>query len=143
MKATERIVCRGHRNITARHRTTFEVTREEHLSINGDCIIGVGADKGASDLSPRFREVLTTPGAILTTRLICGDILVEILSEGDPALLLEHPSDLVWRKSSFVCGRTIGIRADAAAVDIPRDLAAALAGGAGLVVELVAECPDA
>jgi hypothetical protein len=124
MKATERILCRGHKNITARHRSTFEVTREEHLSMKGDCIIGVGA------------------GAVLTTRLCCGEHEVGIRSVGGPALSLDHPTDLVWRKSGFVCGRTIGIGADFAARDIPREFVAALGNGAVLVVELIVESPN-
>jgi hypothetical protein len=142
MKATERILCRGHKNITARHRSTFEVTREEHLSMKGDCIIGVGADKGAADLGSNFRKVITSPGAVLTTRLCCGEHEVGIRSVGGPALSLDHPTDLVWRKSGFVCGRTIGIGADFAARDIPREFVAALGNGAVLVVELIVECPD-
>jgi hypothetical protein len=142
MKAMERIVCRGHRNITARHRTTFEVTREEHLSLQGDCIIGVGADKGPADLGNNFRKVLCAPGAVLTTRLHCRDYEVEVHSVGSPSLFLDHPTDFVWRTSGFVCGRTIGIRTDAAARDIPREIVDALANGAVLVVELIAECPD-
>ena len=142
MKATERILCRGHKNITARHRSTFEVTREESLSVQGDCIIGVGADKGAADLGSIFRQVLTSPGAVLTTRLCSGGHTVEIRSKGDPALSLDHPTDLVWRKSGFVCGRTIGIGADSAARDIPREIVTALLNGEVLVVELIVECPD-
>jgi len=142
MKATERILCKGHKNITAMHRSTFEVTREEHLSVQGDCIIGVGADKGAADLGGNFRKVLTCPGAVLTTRLCCGGHMVEIRSSGGPAFSLDHPTDLVWRRSGFVCGRTIGTGADFAARDIPRELVAVLGEGEVLVVELVVECPD-
>jgi hypothetical protein len=142
MKATERIVCRGHKNITARHRTTFEVTREDHLTVQGDCIIGVGADRGAVDLGSEFRKVITSPGAILTTRLRCEIHELEIRSTGDPGISLTHPTDLVWRKSGFTCERTIGIRTGIAARDIPREFVESLANGAVLIVELIAECPD-
>ena len=142
MKAIERIVCKGHKNITARHRTTFEVTCEDHLTLHGDCIIGVGADRGAADLGSGFRKVITSPGAVLTTRLRCEGHELEIRSAGDPGLRLTHLTDLVWRKSSFVCARTIGIRTNTAACDIPRDFVESLANGAVLIVELIAECPD-
>ncbi|MBP1929703.1 hypothetical protein J2741_002250 [Methanolinea mesophila] len=142
MKATERIVCKGHKNITAQHRTTFEVTCEDQLTLQGDCIIGVGADRSAADLGSEFRTVMTSPHSVLTTRLRCEGHELEIRSSGDPGLSLTHPTDLVWRKSEFVCARTIGIRTNAAARDLPRDFVESLANGAVLIVELIAECPD-
>ncbi len=36
--------CFGHENITAMHKTTLEFTKDERLSLNGDCIVGVKAD---------------------------------------------------------------------------------------------------
>ena len=36
--------CYGHENITARHKTTLEFTKDRDLSLKGDCIIGVKAD---------------------------------------------------------------------------------------------------
>ncbi|HIP58595.1 MAG TPA: DUF371 domain-containing protein, partial [Archaeoglobus profundus] len=36
----EVITAWGHPNITAKHRTTLEITKDEELSIRGDCIIG-------------------------------------------------------------------------------------------------------
>lgn len=35
----------GHRNITAKHRTTLEITKDEEITRKADCIIGVRADK--------------------------------------------------------------------------------------------------
>ncbi|HID73268.1 TPA: DUF371 domain-containing protein [Candidatus Micrarchaeota archaeon] len=45
------VTARGHPNIRAEHETTFEVTTEPSLTPRGDCIVGVQADKAASDLS--------------------------------------------------------------------------------------------
>jgi hypothetical protein len=128
--------CRGHPNVTGRHPTTFEVTREEHLSNTGDCIIGIAADRGASALPSGFAELLARDEALLVTRLCCGDCCVIITSQGSPAMTLDHPTDLVWRRSDYVCGRTVGIRSDMTARDLPRQLIALLQGGAELVVEM-------
>lgn len=130
------IRCRGHPNVTGRHPTTFEITREEHLSSQGDCIIGIAADRGASGLPPAFADALSGDEAVLVTRLCCGDTCVTITSRGSRAMTLDHPTDLVWRKSDYVCGRTVGIRSDATARDLPRELIALLQGGAELVVEM-------
>lgn len=130
------IRCRGHPNVTGRHPTTFEVTREEHLSCKGDCIIGIAADTGASGLPAAFAEALTRDGAVLVTRLCCGDHCITITSQGSGGMTLDHPTDLVWRRSDYVCGRTVGIRSDMTARDLPRQLIALLQGGAELVVEM-------
>lgn len=140
-EARERIVCRGHRNVRATHPTTFEVTREETLTPAGDCIIGVGADKGPRELDEGFKEVLRTEGAILATLLKAGTITVEIHSQGHPALPFDHTTDLVWRRSGYICGRTIGIRTDRTARTLPRELIANLRREETLVVELHAFIP--
>ncbi len=59
---------------------------------------------------------------VLLTRLACGGIVVEIRSRGSSQFTLDHPTDMVWRKSTFVCGRTIGILSDQGGPDPARDL---------------------
>lgn len=136
MKIRETLRCRGHPNISGRHLTTFEVTREDQLSPQGDCIIGIGTDKGAAGLSPLFVKMLTHDDAVLITRLSCRDLTVTICSQGSSVMTLDHPTDLVWRRSSFVCGRTVGIRSDHAACDLPRDLIEFLRNGEEMIVDM-------
>jgi hypothetical protein len=142
MEATELIRCRGHPLVSASHPTTFEVTREQGLTRNGHCIIGVGADKGAFSLSHRFKEVLCHNDTSLLTTLSCGDFAVAVHSCGSAAMTLDHPTDMVWRKSNFICGRTIGIRSDQVASTLPGELIAALRAGRPLLVTMVARRPD-
>lgn len=142
MEAYERIVCRGHPNVTSTHPTTFEITTEPDLTPRGNCIIGVGADKGASDLSREFSGVLAREGSLLITRLSCGGQSVEVRSRGSPLITLVHPSDLVWRRSRFVCGRTIGIASDHTARMFPANLVGALQAGDEMEVELIAVSLD-
>ena len=141
VREEEYLIAHGHQNITATHHTTFEITKEEELSLAGSCIIAVGSSKGALDLSRSFRDALQQPGCRLYTTLTCGPHEVCIKSQGDPDLTLEHPADLVWRRSSFTCDRTIGIYTDFTAQNLPRDMIHMLAGGAELNVLLVAEYP--
>jgi hypothetical protein len=141
MRVREVVVCRGHPNISGTHRSTFEVTRDAHLSPSGHCIIGVGADKGAADLSDEFRRTLADARADLSTTLTAEEYSVCIRSRGHESMTLDHPADLVWRKSGFVCGRTVGIYSDSAAATLPRDLIGVLREGAELVVEMVAVIP--
>ena len=136
MELTERIRCRGHPLVHASHRTTFEVTTEEHLSRQGDCIIGVGADRGAAGLSPGFRHTLADDRAVLVTRLLAGGYSVEVLGRGSSRMTLAHPADLVWRRSGYVDSRTVAIHCDRTAATLPRDLVVVLREGAELVVEM-------
>ncbi|OPY37586.1 MAG: hypothetical protein A4E35_01172 [Methanoregula sp. PtaU1.Bin051] len=141
MEATEIIRCRGHPLVSAIHPTTFEITTDGNLTTHGHCIIGVYSDKGAAGLSAEFKRVLCDDGARLLTTLACGDILVTISSRGSAAMTLTHPTDLVWRKSTFVCGRTIGICSDHVAISLPRDLVSHLRGGEELTVTMTAMRP--
>ncbi len=136
MKAQELVRCRGHPLVRSTHPTTFEVTAEDHLTENGNCIIGIAADKGCAGLSREFREVLAHEDAVLRTRLECGGIVEEILSRGSAGMTLDHPTDMVWRKSTFICGRTIGILSDRVAGTLSRDLVRNLAAGEEMRVTL-------
>jgi len=141
MEAHEAIWCRGHPLVRGTHRTTFEVTCEQHLTRSGDCIIGIGADKGCAGLSPSFRTVLAHDDAVLVTTLECDGETVTIRSRGSAQMLLDHPTDLVWRKSSFVCGRTIGILSDYAAFMLPETLVKNLAAEKELQISLFVTRP--
>jgi hypothetical protein len=138
MEAVERIRCRGHPLVRGTHPTTFEVTAEDHLTRQGDCIIGIQADRGARDLAPEFRRVLADDRAVLLTRLTAGGQSVEVHGQGSARMTLGHPTDLVWRRSSFVCPRTVAILCDRTAATLPRDLIRVLREGAELEVELIA-----
>jgi hypothetical protein len=142
MKRTEVVRCRGHPCVRGDHPTTFEVTTEEHLSCTGNCIIGVGADKGAADLCPEFKEAMADDRAELLTTLSAGGTTVVIRSRGHPGMAFDHPTDLVWRRSDFVCGRTVGIGSDQVARTLPRALIAALSEGEEMEVTLTVTIPD-
>ena len=142
MKARDIIHCYGHQNVRALHRTTFEITKEADLSPAGDCIIGVSADKSAADLDPTLRALLADDRAAVITRLCAGDIEVVVRSRGSAGLALDHPADLVWRRSTFACGRTVAVGSDTVAGTIDRRLIALLAAGAELVVEIEASTPE-
>ena len=141
MEAQEIIVCRGHPFVLGSHPTTFEVTRENHLTKNGNCIIGIAADKGCDGLSTNFKRVLCHDDAVLITRLSCEGITVEVKSRGSSGLTLVHPTDLVWRRSTFICGRTISILSDHVAATLPEALVANLAAGKDMIVTLTAMRP--
>ena len=141
MEAQEIIRCRGHPLVLGTHPTTFEVTCEDHLSKNGNCIVGIAAEKGCAGLSPAFKSVLAHDDAVLITLLECDGVSVTVRSRGSSQLLLDHPTDMVWRKSTFICGRTIGIISDRVALTLPRELMIRLARGNEMIVTLTATRP--
>ncbi|WP_456367922.1 DUF371 domain-containing protein [Thermococcus sp.] len=135
----EVIHCRGHENVRATHRSTLEFTREDYLTPRGDCIICVSADKALRDLSEEFREALRR-GAKLRIVIRAGDVEDEVIAYGSPELRLESPVSMVVRKSSYVDGRTLAIRADKSAKDIKRELVELLKSPeTKVVVELIIE----
>jgi len=139
---TEQFSAYGHPDVTATHRTTFEITTEDHLTPAGTCIIAICSEKGAASLSPQFCDLLRVPGSRLLTSLICQDVTVTIRSEGNPGLTLIHPTDLVWRRSSFICGRTIGLYSDHTAATLPCEMIAHLQQEARLDVVLTVVSDD-
>jgi len=112
----------GHENILATHKTTLEFTKDTHLSKKGDCIVTVAADKGLADLSAEFKEKLRKSHAKLTLTIEAGGIIEQVNAHGSPQLILNHPIDMVIRKSDYVCNRTLAVHADKAAQDLSRDL---------------------
>lgn len=140
MRITERIEASGHPKIRANHPTTLEITKEEHLTEKGDCIIGICASKGCRDLSPQFSELLKTDKTRVVVTIRAGNRIETILGRGSKELTLSHPKDLVARKSNYTCNRTIMIMADKAASDLDRQFVRNLHDpGTRIEIELVAE----
>lgn len=108
------------------HPRTIEVTTDEHLTESGDCIIGVGAGVGCAGLQDDTKAALRTEGSTVRFRILVGGEEFLVKAHGDARLILEDEADMVIRKSSYVCGRTLAVRADYSAREIPRKMVAAL-----------------
>jgi hypothetical protein len=122
METREIIIAYGHENILATNRTTLEITRETHLTLKGDCIIAVAADKSINDLSQKFRDLLRNNKAKLSILIEAGGEEDIVNAVGNSQIVLRHPTDMVIRKSSYICGRTLAIQADKVACDLSRRL---------------------
>ncbi len=123
----EIIRARGHPCITARHRTTLEITREGTLTPRGDCIIGIRADKGARDISEQLKTWLRLENKIKIELTIPELNMREIIyAKGHRDLQFTHPDDIVIRKSNFVCGRTLAIKATKSASELDREFISVL-----------------
>ncbi len=118
----ETIEFSGHPAIRALHRTTLEITRENHLTENGDCIIGVRASKACNQIDVDFRKKLMTTSRIKIYIEVHNRIF-SIKAFGSPHLTLTDGKEIVIRKSAFSSPRTLAVGSDSAAVDLPRIMA--------------------
>ena len=112
----------GHENIVATHKTTFEITKEATLTKRGDCIVAVEATRAAVDLPLEFKEAARREGARITITIEANELKEVVKAKGSPQLTFTHPTDLVVRKSNYVCSRTLAIGADKVASDFSRKL---------------------
>ena len=131
----EEVAFAGHAMVRATHGRTIEITTEEHLTPRGDCIIGVGASKGIAQLSPAMKSALRSDGARVKITIVAPGGEFSFRAMGSKDLTFESPTDMVIRRSSFVCGRTLAIKAESSASEIPRSLVGTLKspGAAGLL----------
>lgn len=120
VRVEEALDAYGHPTITAMHEMSFEVTKEAHLTRRGDCIVAVRASKGAIDLSQEFKAIAGNDSARITVLLSAGGIEVEACGRGSSGLRFDHPTDLVARKSTYTCPRTLMVSSNVTARDFPR-----------------------
>ncbi len=130
---------RGHPRITALHWSTFEVTRDEEISTAADCIIVVGADKGAASLSEEFKKAVARDDAFITCAIESGGFRDTVKGWGSKDMTFMAGDSMVFRVSNYVCGRTVMIYADKPAARLDRGLVKALAEGNRAVIELTVE----
>jgi uncharacterized protein len=135
VRVTEEVTFAGHAMVRATHESTIEITTEMHLTPRGDCIIGVGASKGTAHLSPSVKRALRSDDARVRLTIVTPGGEFSFAARGSKDLSFESLNDMVIRRSSFVCGRTLAIQAESSAREIPRDLVGTLKspGAAGLL----------
>lgn len=138
LSVTTTIHCKGHPNITGTHRSTLEITKDPLVSKAGTCIIGVSSDKGSKNLPDEFRKILSDNRSELTSIFEVNGLSFTIKSSGSEGITLEHENDIVWRRSGFLCGRTIGIFSSLTAEMIPRDIIKKIQSGAEIKITLTA-----
>ena len=120
MIVTETIKAWGHPNIRATHKTTLEITSEPELTPRGDCIIGVKADKTASDLSPSFKNIVSRDDAVIVIVFEVNGLRDIVLAHGSSNLKPSDPRRIIVRKSTYVEPATIAVKSNKAAGDINR-----------------------
>ena len=132
-----KIKAKGHENVLSLHKSTFEITKDKDLSLSGDCIIGLDIDKSMEDFPDEFKEKLANDDTKVIVELRTPNASDTIEGYGHHDLTLSHPTDIVCRKSTFVCSRTLMINSNKAAIDLNRDLIKDLANGESMEVDII------
>lgn len=117
--------CYGHENITARHKTTLEFTKDRDLSLKGDCIMGVKADFSLPQLKNFIKSIDNNKITIIIETMNNinknnNKIIEKINAEINPGF--NSDKDIVIRKSDFRDERTLAVKADKAAYELSREL---------------------
>jgi uncharacterized protein len=118
----DEVTFRGHPNVQSLHTKTVEITKDEHLTLRGDCIIGVRANKACADLDQSLRRRLQINESMVKIEIMVGDETFAISGRGNERLSLLNTHDIVIRKTNFVCPRTMSIKCDKSSFDLPRNI---------------------
>lgn len=111
---------RGHPEVTATHPTTLMITKDDEIGPRADCVLAVGADKSVVEIRDIVKRAIKSGHQIEIT-IEAGGLKEVIRGRGHGDLTLSDTTDIVIRKSSFICGRTLMIEADKAAIDLRRE----------------------
>jgi hypothetical protein len=115
-------IVKGHPNITSKHKTTLEFTKDPDIGIKADCIIGVKSPVSMDNIPKEISHAIKEDNRPITLKLETENAADTIRGYGHHKLTLDHPTDMVSRKSDFKCSRTLMINADKAAIDLKTDL---------------------
>jgi hypothetical protein len=116
------ILFHGHKNIRSLHPKTIEITTESDLTLNGDCVIGVEASCGCNDIPEQMKNLMRSSKSEISFTISVKDVSFKVKGNGHENLILTNPHDIVIRKSSFICPRTLAIHCDLASDSIPRQM---------------------
>jgi hypothetical protein len=110
----------GHENVVGEHKTTVELTSEDHLTKQGTCIVGICAEITLNQLDSKIKQLATSSNTQIILKMSVNGLTEEVTGNGSPSLTYTDSTSMVTRTSSFECGRTLMVNADKAASDLNR-----------------------
>ncbi|MEM1895607.1 MAG: DUF371 domain-containing protein [Nanopusillaceae archaeon] len=113
------VTAKGHKLISAKHKSTLEITKENYLTEKGDCIIGISSNFSASEFPDWLKEYLKNENKIII-EIECENLKDKIIAMGSKYLTFKDNKSFVIRKSNYIDDRTVAIKANKAARDIDR-----------------------
>ena len=121
MTLLDTITAKGHQLIRCTHTTTIELTKDTYLTKNGTCILGIESSKACYDLNPSLKKKITG-GEKITVIIKTGDAVESFYGFGHKNLTLLDKKDMVFRKSDFICDRTILIKCSKSSSELNRNI---------------------
>jgi uncharacterized protein len=112
----------GHPNVLATHGRTIEITKDNYLTPDGNCIIGIKANKACNNLNPALQRLIISDNTQIKIQIIVGNDTFQINGFGNSKLTLRNTHDIVIRMSNFICPRTLSVKCDKASIHIPREI---------------------
>jgi len=125
MTVLDKIYAYGHENILCSHKTTIEFTKDKYLTKKGNCIIGINASKACYDLDPKLKEAIINEKKVKVI-LEVNNIKDYFYGFGHKNLRLLNKKDMVFRKSNYICDRTVLISCTKSSNDLKQELIEAL-----------------
>ena len=120
MTILDTITAKGHSLIQCTHTTTIELTKDTYLTKNGTCILGIEASKACCDLNPLLKKKITD-GEKIEVIVKAGDEFDSFFGFGNKNLTFLDKKDIVFRKSDFICDRTILIKCSKSSSELDRN----------------------
>ena len=121
MTIIDTIEIMGHPFIQCIHNTTIELTKDNYLTKKGTCILGIKASKACYDLNPLLKKKIKN-GEKIDVIIKVDDISESFCGYGNKKLTLLSKKDMVFRKSDFICDRTILINCTKSSNELNRNI---------------------
>lgn len=126
----------GHENVRSQHKSTFEITTDKTLTPRGDCIIATDSEATLTDIPDDIRYAIMSDDSVVEIILKTENSSDIVRGNGSSKLTLTHPSDMVCRRSDFICDRTLIINADKSAKNLDEKLVNDLKNGLEIEVTI-------
>ena len=112
----------GHSNISAKHKTTLEFTKDQEITKKADCIIGVNADFDLNEIKNFINKCKNNEISIKIKAAGKNNEKIEetVLAELNPEFNSE--TEIVIRKTDFISERTLAIKANKSSFELKRGI---------------------
>jgi len=121
MTIIDTIEIMGHPFIQCIHNTTIELTKDNYLTKKGTCILGIKASKACYDLNPLLKKKIKN-GEKIDIIIKVDELSDSFCGYGNKKLTLLSKKDIVFRKSDFICDRTILINCTKSSNELSRNI---------------------
>jgi len=121
MPIIEEIHAYGHYNISCTHKTTIEITKDKSITNRATCILAINASKSCFDLNKELKKRIFN-GAKIKVIIKVNNISDYFFGFGDKKLQLLSRKELVFRKSDYICDRTVLIKCSKSSNELKRKL---------------------